>query len=71
MLWFDLRLNSQTIGSMEIQRHEDLDLGDPASADTVCTYTVYVDGLNVGEVRHRYGDGAWRLVALAADLASL
>ena len=70
-LWFSLKVNADKIGLMEIRRREDLNLHDPAAiADVVCTYRVIVDGVHVAEVRHRYGDGAWKLVALAAEAAS-
>lgn len=70
-VWFRLRLNAETIGIMEILRQEHLDLSNPdAIADEICTYDVEVDGVKIAEVRHRYGDGAWRLVALATEAAA-
>jgi hypothetical protein len=66
-LWFTLNAGSQTIGHVEIQRREHLDLTDPAAvADARSTYDVYRDGHPVGRVTHRYGDGAWVLLSLAA-----
>ena len=67
-LWFDLRINAQTIGNVEIRRRSWLDLDDPLTADTWNTYDVRRDGVLVGQVRHRYGHGAWKLLALAASL---
>lgn len=59
------------IGTLEIQRHEPLDLTDPAAiVDVVSTYTVRLDGQDRGTVRHRYGDGAWVLLAKAAALVA-
>lgn len=68
-LWFELRINAQGIGLVQIQRREPLDLGDPSAIrDAVSTYTVMHDHVYVGTIRHRYGDGAMRLVALATAL---
>jgi hypothetical protein len=68
-LWFDVNINSQRIGTIDIQRREPLDLTDPASIqDAVCTYVVRRDGDLVGTVRHRYGDGVWVLLVIATDL---
>lgn len=68
-LWFDLRVNANRIGLVEIRRVEHLDLADQAAiADAVSTYRIRRDGRYVGAVRHRYGDGAWQLLAAAADL---
>lgn len=68
-LWFNLAVNAERIGHVEIQRREYFDLTDQAAiADAVGTYDVYRDGWPVGQVRHRYGDGAWRLLALVAGL---
>jgi hypothetical protein len=68
-LYFDLRIQHQIIGSMEIQRVEDLDLIDKeAIADAVSTYKVRVNDKMVGTVHHRYGDGAWVLLGKAVEL---
>lgn len=68
-LWFDLNINAETIGHVEIRRREALDLRNPAAiADVWSTYDVRRDGLLVGQVRHRYGDRAWKLLALACSL---
>lgn len=68
-LWFELKVNHDHIGTVEIRRREHLDLTDRAAiASAWCTYTVRQNGHLIGEVRHRYGDGAWRLLALATDL---
>lgn len=68
-LWFNLKINSELIGHVEIRRVQPLDLSDPAAIqDVVSTYDVYRDGHRQGTVEHRYGDQAWRLLALAADL---
>lgn len=68
MLWFDLNINEERIGLATIRRREKLDLADPAVIHAVCSYEVSHDGKHVGIVTHRYGDGAWKLVALAAAL---
>ncbi len=67
-LWFRLHLNDEQIGVAEVQRRDVLDLADPATADAVSTYVVRLDGRTVGTLTHRYGNGAWSLVAKAADL---
>lgn len=68
-LWFDLNINGRLIGEVEIQRREPLDLTDQAAIqDAVSTYDVFNRGRLIGQVRHRYGDGAWRLLAIAAAL---
>jgi hypothetical protein len=68
-MWFLLYVNEAAIGSFEAQRHEPLDLTDRAAlADAVCTYTIRVDGRDIGTVRHRYGDGAWQLARAGLDL---
>jgi hypothetical protein len=69
MMWFTLRLNSQHAAQVEIRRREHLDLTDQAAIwDKVSTYDVKRDGRRVGTVRHRYGDGRWKLLATAAAL---
>lgn len=68
-LWFNLRINDERIGVVEIQRRELLDLSDPAAiANEWCTYDVLRDEQLIGQVRHMYGHGAWRLLALASNL---
>jgi hypothetical protein len=68
-VWFHLNINDTVIGMVEIRRRQPLDLTDQAGIqDVVSIYTVSRDHRKVGEVQHRYGDGAWRLVAAAADL---
>jgi hypothetical protein len=68
-IWFDLCLNNTTLGLIEIQRIDKLDLSDPdAIANAVCTYIVRLDGLTVGTVQHRYGDGVFPLITIAANL---
>lgn len=68
-LWFRLNINLERIGVVEIRRRGQLDLSDPvAIANVRSTYDVRRNGHLVGQVTHRYGDGAWRLVAHAADL---
>jgi hypothetical protein len=69
-LWFNLRANTQILGRMEIRRLEQLDLAAKDVADAVCTYIVTVDGLTMGLVIHRYGDGAWALLEKAAHQAA-
>lgn len=68
-LWFKLRANRQCLGTVEIRRREDLDITDQAAIqDAVSTYDVYQDDEKIGTVRHRYGDRAWKLLALATEL---
>jgi len=68
-LWLKLNVNHEEIGFVEIRRREYLDLTDPAAiADTWSTYDVFRNGRTVGQVRHVYGHGAWKLLALASDL---
>lgn len=68
-LWFYLSINDQRIGVVGIRRREPLDLTDPAAiAHVESTYDVRRDEVLVGQVRHVYGHGAWKLLALAADL---
>jgi hypothetical protein len=67
-LWATLHINSDRIGGVEIRRCDRLDLDNPDVADAVSTYTVAMDNTFVGTVRHRYGDGGWRLLELAAGL---
>jgi hypothetical protein len=68
-VWFTLNINDQRIGAVEIRRREPLDLSDPAAiADVWSTYNVWRDGKHMGDVRHCYGHGAWKLLALVADL---
>jgi hypothetical protein len=74
-LWFVLRMNEKRIGSLEIQRQQDLDLTDKtAIADAVSDYKVFVatekrPGQRLaGTVGHRYGDGAWVLLRKALEL---
>jgi hypothetical protein len=55
------------IGMFIAQRQEDLDLAVD-NADVVNTYTITINGEIIGEVRHRYGDGGWRLVELGLEL---
>ncbi len=63
----NLFVNWNCIGQMEIQRLRYLDLSDKAAiADEVCEYQVSVDGKPACRVTHRYGDGAWVLLATAA-----
>ncbi len=69
-LWLRLMANADPIGVVEIQRREVLDLADPAVADAVSTYDVRRDREQVGTVTHRYGDGAWVLLAKAAALVA-
>jgi hypothetical protein len=69
VLWFNLKCNADRIGTVEIQRREKLDISDPvAIRDVVSTYTVTLDDRLIGVVAHRYGDGAYRLTALATEL---
>lgn len=68
-LWFDLMVNMGHLGTVGIRCREHLDLTNQAAIqDAVSTYEVSRSGRLVGTVRHRYGDGAWRLLALASAL---
>jgi len=68
-VWFEVNINSQYIGDVEIRRREKLDLGDQAAIqDVVSTYLVTLNGMHMGDVRHRYGDGVWRLIAIATEI---
>src|SRR5690349_20576276 len=68
-LWFNLNCNDERIGQVEIRRREHLGLSNPPGIrDAVSTYDLRRDGELVGAVKHRYGDGAGRLLGLAADL---
>lgn len=69
MVWLDLMIGGTFLGNVEIRRREHLDLTNQAAIqDAVSTYEVSRSGRLVGTVRHRYGDGAWRLLALASAL---
>lgn len=68
-LWFQLKVNTELLGTVEIRRCTTLDLADPAAiADVISTYTVRRDTAYVGTVQHRYGDGAWKLLAAVTSL---
>lgn len=76
MLHATLQINGRPIGWVEIQRRKDQ--VDPPSVDTMLIYDYKITitrsgGYDVhdGLLRHRYGDGAWALVALAIDAAGL
>lgn len=63
-LWFDLMVNSETIGRMAIQRKAPLGkIGD----DDIGVYDVTVDGQFAARLEHRYGDGAWELARKAIE----
>lgn len=65
-LWFTLCDNAESLGMVEVRCREWLDLSDPAAiADVWSTYDVYRDWELVGQVRHQYGRGPWRLLMLA------
>lgn len=65
-LHFDLDVNNSGIGYFEAVR-----LGGDAEPDAVNTYKVLIIDQNhdthCGLVEHRYGDGAWVLVAKAVE----
>ena len=73
-LWFNLKVNTETIGWFEAQRQEEAVTG----TDQVSKYDVVIaldkdsEALTELTVEHRYGDGAWVLVhkALTAYLAT-
>lgn len=69
-LWFTLRINRDEAGSMVIRRLEPewIDLTDPAHDEVTGTYLVVRDGVELGKVQHRYGDGKWALVRRALEL---
>lgn len=67
-LWFDLRIGTERLGTVEIRRQEPFDLADPAINEQWFTYTVRRDGRLVGRVRHYYAHGAWALLELASSL---
>jgi hypothetical protein len=68
-LHYDLQINREMIGWVEIQRIEERDISNAAAvADVWSTYKVKRDGRLVGTLQHRYGDGAWQLNRLAAAL---
>lgn len=64
-LWFDLQVNSETIGRLEIRRlTRRVTSTDP---DSINRYVVILDGEEIGQVEHRYGDGPWELVRKALE----
>ncbi|UAK38432.1 hypothetical protein K8O93_01105 [Gordonia bronchialis] len=71
-LHFPLRVGAETIGHFEAVRIKDgpIPVGRTVD-DAVNTYRVALLGGGTarwsGEVQHRYGDGAWSLVATALD----
>lgn len=68
-MWFTLGINSRKLAEVTIHRLEALDVTDPhAVRDEVCTYEVNYNGQKLGTVQHRYGDGKWSLLQLAAGL---
>lgn len=67
-MWFDLRVGTEHVGGIEIRRQEPFDLTDPAINEQWFTYNVRRDGRLVGQVRHVYGHGAWRLLELVSSL---
>jgi len=65
-LHFDLRVNNEIIGSMELVRIDPVNVNvatiDP---DTECTYKVGIQGPLLrynNTTKHRFGDGAWSLI---------
>jgi hypothetical protein len=60
----------KSLGLVEIQRVDNVTEGNPGP-DLVSTYSVRVEGVQLGTVRHRYGDGAWRLLALASEAVAV
>lgn len=67
-LGIKIDINGNGIGKAFIRRTEYVDISDPAAiADKVLTYAVHLNGLMIGYVEHRYGDGAWKLVAIASE----
>lgn len=66
-LHFDLRLGRIGLGFVEIQRVSSTDEITLPDA-VISTYDVRLDNRSLGQVRHRYGDGAWALVRAALEL---
>jgi hypothetical protein len=64
----EVNINGLRIGRAFVRRKEYFDISDrDAVADNVSTYEVSLDNRYIGEVRHRYGDGAWKLTAIVAE----
>lgn len=66
-LWFPLMVGEIEIGSFTARR-----ITGTIHPDSVGTYTVQVftgDQCWRGQVRHRYGDGAWALLRVALEAA--
>lgn len=68
-VWFDLNVGSQRIANIEIRRMDNTHAVILEDGD-VSQYKVRIDGHIIGTVQHRYGNGAFRLVCLAMDLAA-
>ena len=69
-LWFPLRVNLTQIGHFEAQRIENGPIPHGGTvADAINTYRVTITQTGHPTVRfdlqHRYGDGAWALIATA------
>lgn len=67
-LWFPLKVNDKVIGQLSATR-----IDGESNSDSICTYRVEATdntGLEIfrGQVRHRYGDGAWVLIRKALDI---
>lgn len=68
MLWFIVRINNESVGTLAARRLQELDLRSPSVADAVCDYEITIDGNRVGKLQHRYGDGKWALIKAAIEL---
>ena len=69
-LWFPLRVNLTQIGHFEAQRIENGPIPDGGTVDdTIHTYRVTITRTDHPsaefQLQHRYGDGAWALIAKA------
>lgn len=67
-LWFPLRVNLTQIGHFEAQRIENGPIPDGGTIDdAINTYRVTVTRTGQPstefDLQHRYGDGAWALIA--------
>lgn len=61
----EVKTTHAQIGNLTITRRGKDYSEDP---DSVHNYIVRQDGIEIGHVRHRYGDGAWVLIYRALEL---
>lgn len=62
-LHFDLKVNNDVIGGFVAQRQERV----APRMDAVYHYKITLNGVYAGEISHRYGDGAFALIAKALN----